>query len=619
MSDAASETEGIIRVMSETLANKIAAGEVVQRPASVLKELVENALDAGADRIEVVIKSAGSELVQVIDNGSGMHPADAKACFKRHATSKIRSVEDLERLHTLGFRGEALASIAAVAVVELKTKRVEDDAGLYVRVEGGKTAAVEPCAAPDGTSMAVRNLFYNVPARRNFLKTPATEFKHLVETFQFLALANPKVAFSMQHDEREVYDLRCARAEDPFEALSERVEALFGEKHARHLIPVEDSSSYLSVWGFIGEPDLHRRNRSEQFLFVNDRYVKHHYLEHAIRSAFEGLLPEGTYPFFTLFMDMDPGHVDVNVHPTKAEVKFDDESGLYRFLKHLARRALGMGNVQSLLDDADVTGHEGGSGKRSFTPKPIDMGAAGTGRGRFSSQDRPPFSPRSPQKERSSFDGFPGDLSQQLYDLEDDEEKPRFGLSIDEEGRVWQLQNCYILTLVETGLLVVDQSRAHERVLYEESLRHMVEGAGPSQQLLFPHTVDLNPADHELLEGLMPDLEAAGFDLEFYSGRSVVVRGVPAEVDAEREQGILEALLEQYKALSDSAQMKEREALARGLARQQAVPAGKTLSEEEMRSLLQQLAACEMPYTCPQGRRTYVKIAFDELDHRLGS
>ncbi|RMH63119.1 MAG: DNA mismatch repair endonuclease MutL, partial [Bacteroidetes bacterium] len=369
--------------MPETLANKIAAGEVVQRPASALKELIENALDAGADAIDVVLKKAGSELIQVIDNGCGMGPADAVACFQRHATSKITSIEDLERIRTLGFRGEALASIAAVAQVELRTRRVEDEAGTCVRIHGGTLVDTQPCAAPGGTSLAVRNLFFNVPARRNFLKTPATEFRHLVETFQFLALSNPDVGFTLTHDDNEVYRLTPSRAAAGHEALRHRILELFGESYRDALVPVEETTSYLSVYGFVGTPEFHRKSRGEQFLFVNRRYVKNRYLEHAVASGFGDMLPEGAFPFFTLFLDLDPRHVDVNVHPTKAEVKFDDERGIYGFIKAVVKKALGTADLTPRFEAGPegrsfaATLHTGGTPASSAPPAPEPRRPAG--------------------------------------------------------------------------------------------------------------------------------------------------------------------------------------------------------------------------------------------------
>lgn len=632
MSEVAGDVEGVIRVMPETLANKIAAGEVVQRPASVAKELIENAVDAGAEDVELILKKSGRELVQVIDDGCGMSRADAVACFKRHATSKIQSVEDLERIRTLGFRGEALASIGAVAQVELKTKRVEDAVGTHVRVDGGKIVETEPCAAPNGTSVAVRNLFFNVPARRNFLKTPATEFKHLAETFQFLSLSEPSIAFGLVHNGNEVYRLPAAAEGNFFDRLSRRIGDLFGEAHARKLVQVEDESSYLSARGFVGEPEFHRRGRDEQFLFVNGRHVESRYLAHAVRAAYDNLLPEGTFPFFTLFLELDPRRVDVNVHPTKAEVKFDDQSGVYGFVKSVVRRALGAQDLTPQFEahrrEAEEDSEEekptfspkGGQRPVSFQPRWEGEGAEG----KASAASRPQKGGSSAEKESSA--PASGGFSETLYrprqasSAEDASEEAPQTESERKQVRLpfWQLEEQYVVTVREGRLFVIDQAAAHRRILYERARRRLEEKGAESQQLLFPHTLEFSAADFELLQELLPDLGALGFDLEPFSGRTVVVRGVPPELRVGEERTSLEALLEQYKANQDQLQLKKRENLAQSLARQGAIRKGHRLSVAEMKALARDLFRCEMPYADPQGRPTVLQLAADELGERFG-
>ena len=626
--------------MPDTLANKIAAGEVVQRPASAAKELIENAIDAGADEVAVVLKAAGSELVQVIDNGCGMSPEDAVDSFRRHATSKIRSIEDLDRIQTLGFRGEALASISAVAQVELKTKRVQDEAGFLVRIHGGIIEATEPCATPNGTSIAVRNVFYNVPARRNFLKTPATEFKHLVETFQFLALANPSVAFTLIHDDNEVYRLSKARSDDPAEALRQRIGELLGKEHAQHVVPVEETTSYLSATGFVSRPEFNRRSRGEQFLFVNTRFVKNRSLDHAVLHAYEGLLPSGSYPFYALFLTLDPRHVDVNVHPTKAEIKFDDERGVYGFVKAVVRKALGTADLIPQLDDAPAERPErlqstaptfDAAVERvpSFTPmRPIGGPSSGEA---ASSRPAPMPSFSAPEDETPrAARKPPGELSDQLYAptaAEDAEQTIASGTTeeavekverAEGEPLLWQLHNRYVLTQLRTGLMILDQHAAHERILYEHALQSMQSGFGMSQQLLFPHTLDFNPADFELLKELLPDLRSLGFDVEVFSGRSVVVRGVPADIRPGDERRILDDILQQYKNYQGELQIKGRDNLAKSIAHRSAIKPGDRLSAKEMRTLIDQLFMCEMPYASPHGRPTIIKISIEELDKRFG-
>ncbi len=628
--------EDLIAVMPEALANKIAAGEVVQRPASAAKELLENAIDAGGDQIALIVKSAGSDLIQVVDNGCGMSAKDAVFAFRRHATSKIRSVDDLERIRTLGFRGEALASISAVAQVELKTKRVGDAHATSTRVDGGSFVGQLPCAAPDGTSISVRNLFYNVPARRNFLKSPATEFKHLVETFQFLALSNPAVGFRLVHDETEIYHLTPARQSEFTDRLRQRVSELWDRSLADNVVPVDEKTSYVNVRGVIGSPALHRRNRNEQFLFVNGRYVKSRYLEHAVASAYEASLQADSYPFFVLFIDLDPRHVDVNVHPAKAEVKFDDERGIYGMLKAVIRKAIGTAHIAPRFDP-DASSEDG-------APIPVSFSASGTlPDGGFGPQGWAPrradapgeegvygrsFQPIQPRPDL--FGSRPaGDWADVLYGgsarVPEASTIPSGTMSTDsaEQGAgrgndlLWQLHERYILTQIHSGLMFFDQNAAHQRILYEKALRTMQSGFGLSQQLLFPHTLDFGPADIELLRELQADFRALGFDIDFFSGRSVVVRGVPADVRAGNERSILQDIIEQYKTNREQLEVSSRENLARSVARRSAITPGTRLSVDEMRALIDQLFECDMPYVCPVGRPTLIKITTDELAQRF--
>lgn len=618
MAEVTAASEGIIAVMPEGLANKIAAGEVVQRPASAVKELVENAIDAGARTITVIIKAAGSELIQVVDDGCGMSPADAVACFQRHATSKIRGIEDLERIRTLGFRGEAMASISSVAQVELRTRRVGDDAGTLVRVQGGTLEPPEPCATREGTSVAIRNLFYNVPARRSFLKTPATEFKHVVDVFQSLALSNPSLGFTLVHQDAEVFRLPELPDAEPAEALRARIRQLFGSDLDENLVELGEETSYLTVRGFAGHPAAAKRSRGEQFLFVNDRYVNSRYLEHAVVSAYGEALAEGTYPFYAIFLSLDPRHVDVNVHPSKAEVKFDDERGIYGFVRTVVKRALGIADLTPQLDTDVLPSYHRSSSRLDF-----DVGR-NTG-------PRPAVGPFGGGYSSARQDLAPGDLAERLYAPSNRHEgatgllpsaaTPDAGAEEapdTDQGLLWQLHDRYILTQIRSGLMMVDQNAAHERVLYERSLAAMQSGFGLSQQMLFSPTVHLSAGDFELVKELLPDLKALGFDLQMLSGHSVMVRGVPADIGTGDETSIIEDVLEQVKQNRDQLKLRGRENLARSVARRSAIPPGKSLSEKEMRALIDLLFTCEMPYTCPDGRPTMVKISIEELDRRFG-
>ena len=629
--------EAVIRTLSDVLAGKIAAGEVVQRPASVVKELMENAVDAGASSIQVVIKKAGSALIQVVDDGCGMGPKDATACFGRHATSKLRSMDDLEHLATLGFRGEALASVSAVAQVELKTRRVQDDAGSMVKMAGGELVEQRPCATPAGTSVAVRNLFYNVPARRNFLKAPSTEFKHIVETFQALALANPTVAFALVHDEMDVYRLHAPEAGVPFDdALLQRVHALFAGRSPDGLVRVEEATSYLSIRGFVGTPETARKSRGDQFLFVNGRPVKSRSLNHAVISSFGQLIPQGAYPFFALFLTLDPGHVDVNVHPQKAEVKFDDERGVYGFIKAVVKRGLATAGlalaVDPTLSPSITVPADGGevvetafhSSSRPTSPATWSFVAPdGNGGGRppgpeiLGSETLDPrtFDITSFPSVTISPEGnlrLPSRVEPQVDGADAD---PEFQGS---SRPIWQLHERYLLTPIRFGLMVLDQQAAHERILYEQAVTAMDGGMAASQQLLFPRTIDFDPAEFALVEELMPDLQMLGFDLELFSGRSVLVRGVPSDVHLGSEHVILEEILDEYGSNLDGLQLEARENLARSMARRSAIRPGRILKPEEARALIDQLFACRMPYADPIGRPTMIKMSMEELAKRFG-
>lgn len=605
------------------LANKIAAGEVVQRPASALKEMVENSLDAAAERIDVLVRRAGADLIQVIDDGAGMGRADAVAAFERHATSKIRTVEDLDRLRTLGFRGEALASIASVAHVELRTRRLGDEAGTRLRIDGGTVGTPEPVATPVGTSLAARHLFFNVPARRAFLKSPATEFRHIVETFQALALSHPEVAFSLTHDDAPVYRLR-ADAPAGVDPLAHRIAGLMEFDGAEVLVPVHEATAYLSLRGYVGRPEHTRRVRGEQFLFVNERVVKSRALDHAVLSAYDGLVPEGTYPFFALFVDLDPSHVDVNVHPSKAEVKFDDERSVYAFVRAVVRRALAQADIGPLpgtLPEATFAPSQAlPSGDGESSAADVAGEAGDVGEGHSDTAWAPPSptlwpaggawdAPPPPDPAASLVEAGGPSLFSGVEGAE----------GTGESAFLVQLHDTYVVTAIRSGLVLVDQRAAHERVLYEHALATLDSGLGLSQQLLFPHTLELSAPDLALLRELLPDLKALGFDLDLLSGRTVLVRGVPADVRAGDERAVLADLLGPFRELREAHRLPRADALARAMARRGAIRAGQRLAAAEMRTLVDQLFACEAPHVAPDGRPTLVRITLDELARRFAA
>lgn len=607
--------DGLVQVLPDNLANKIAAGEVVQRPASVLKELLENSIDAGARNISIILKDAGSELIRVVDDGAGMGPEDAVRSLSRHATSKIRDVEDLERILTLGFRGEALASIASVSHLELKTRRQSDEAAFFVRTEGGENTETGPTAAPVGTSVAVRHLFFNVPARRNFLKTAATELKHLIETFQFIAVSHPEVGFTVFHDEAELYRLS-ASDKSLEDALELRLVELFGEKYRGSVLPVAETTSYVSVTGLIGRPELAKRSRAEQFLYVNGRYVRNRSLEHAVFSAFDGLIPKESRPHFALFLTLDPRHVDVNVHPTKTEIKFDDDRGIYSFLRAVVRKALGAADLVPGMGD----GASGGSVFDLDHTEPPTASFPGWERDNPSPTPSGGYTPRADSFDPSfgasidpaTFASIPGRIPSEARPFGADDNDD---LGLESKPPVWPLHGRYLVTPIRSGLLVVDQRLAHERILYEQALEEMDGGLGGSQQLVFPIVIDFSPETFALVQELLPDIRSLGFHVEPFGGRTVKVHGVPADIKPGREITILEDIIEDFQShMADD----RRDGLARSFARCRAFRHGHGLSEQESRSLIDQLFACEMPFASPDGRPTMVKLSMDELERRFG-
>ena len=625
------ESTDRIRIMPISLANKIAAGEVVQRPASAVKELVENAIDAGSSRIDIVLRDAGSTLIQISDDGCGMSGNDARMAVKRHATSKIRTVDDLDTIATLGFRGEALASIASVSHVELRTGTDAVQPAIALRFEGGEEVDARPAPPLKGTVLSVRNLYYNVPARRNFLKRPQTELKHILDAVQVLAMANPAVAFSLEHDGNMLLTADAERG-DVMDATAVRLADLLPIGDPDALIHVAESTSYLSVQGFLGHPDSARRSRGLQFLFVNGRWVKHRYLEHAVHAAYEYLLPEGAFPFFALFLNIDPRHVDVNVHPTKSEVKFDDERGVYGMLRAVVGRALGttlgspdfsratpLGGLNLDLSAAardEHPGHGSSRGGSSSGHPALDALFGGTSAG----------SPRPPSSDRVA------DASQALYQGLRDEGTPRTetvpagsaspasantASGLGEEGLLWQLHDTYILTQILSGLVIIDQQMAHERILYEQAKACLKDGFGLSQQLLFPRTIEFSASEYALLVELLPDLAKLGFDIEASGTNSVIVRGVPADISTGDERSVLDEIVDQYRAFERVEGLEGRENLARSMARRGAVRAGIVLSPREMRSLIDQLFQCESPYVSPDGRPTMIRMSGNELRERF--
>lgn len=595
-----------IRILPDAIANQIAAGEVVQRPESVVKELIENAIDAGSASITVVIDESGKTRIQVVDDGSGMSSDDARLAFERHATSKITTAEDLQAIRTLGFRGEALASIASVSHAELKTRQSGSKTGTVVRMSGGLIQAFEPDGCPPGTSISVKNLFFNTPGRRNFLKSDQVEFRHILDTVQKYALFYHQIRWTLISDGAEVFSVDPA---DP----QERIGQLFGRKVMENLIRIEEKTDLVTVTGFISHPTIARKTRGDQYLFINGRSIIHKSIQHAVFNAYGPALAAGTFPFYVLFLDLDPRRVDINVHPAKQEVKFDDERSVYAITMAVIRKALGT---------RDLTPVESGL---THLPTGTDFREIPASVSQRPSSPISNFPYRDPQERVVTLPfrtPVPDPLPTATTVQRPLEILKSFASEVDNSAigdrRIWQVHNKYIFSQIVTGLMIIDQHVAHERILFERALRLMESSSAFTQQLLFPHTLDLTPADFELIRSVKDDLIRLGFDFKFYSGRTVVIEGVPADVKPGTEQRILQDILTQYRDYEQEFQWKGRHNLAASYACRSSIKAGDPLTLAEMNALIDQLFACENPYTCPHGRPVIIKMTIDDLDTRFG-
>jgi DNA mismatch repair protein MutL len=606
----ADSNNSIIHQLAPEISNKIAAGEVIQRPASVVKELLDNAIDAGADQLKIVIQNAGRTLIQVIDNGCGMGKEDIRLCFEQHATSKIQDVDDLFRVRTLGFRGEAMASIASVAQVTLKTKRPGDEAGYEYEIWGGEEKSFEPDAVDDGTSVAVRNLFFNVRARRQFLKTDATEFRHILRTVQQSALANPDIGFEFIADADTIYDL------PKDQPLKQRIAGMFGKSYRASLINFEEETSYLTVRGILADPKLTKRSRGEQFLFVNGRPIQHRYLTHVILNIYDAWTGDRDYPFYAIFLSVDPAQVDVNVHPAKEEVKFEDERSMIKLTKSVIKKAL---NEQFLVPE--VSGEESSFSRSSSSGFSTDINFS-SGRN-HSRKESPVKFPSRINFDRSKVRRGGNDFSRQLYDYENHSNQ-NFEHSPEKQHPermrdrgFWQLHDQYILTQTRSGLCMIDQHAAHKRIVYEKAL-HAMESAIPStQQLLFAQTIDFSASEFSLLKELHSIIQRMGFNVQLLSGNTAMVSGVPADIDVGNEQSVLKAMLNQFRELGGKAELDARHKLAIAFASKTAIPRGKKLTDMEMENLLDQLFACDKPYKDPLNKPTLEYIPLEDIKARF--
>lgn len=615
----------IIQLLPDAIANQIAAGEVVQRPASVVKEMLENAVDAGSTVVRLILKDAGRTLIQVIDNGCGMSPTDARMCFERHATSKIRSSEDLFAIRTMGFRGEALASIAAVAQVELRTRLHAEELGTRIVIEDSRVKTQEPCQTAGGTSIAVKNLFYNVPARRNFLKSDAVELRNIQDEFQRVAIANPDIQFVVHHNDAELYHLTPGN-------LRQRITGVFGTQSNKRLVPLSEETDAAKISGFIGKPEFAKKSRGEQLFFVNNRFIRSSYLNHAVMAAYEDLLSKENFPLYVIFIQIDPSRVDVNVHPTKQEVKFEDERLVYNYIRVAVRHALGKYGIMPSLDfeqEQIFSMPDGVPGLSSVSPglNSPSLGSTGAYQEDFRRREEVGRTGKlefwetlygeSPGEEPKEGEANSGQIIiQSNWSTEASLDDTSESFSKIHKAPV-QLQATYILSQIKSGFILVDQQAAHERILYERYLNMLQESGGVVQRLLFPKTLQLPMQDSVLLRSILSEINILGFDIQEFGGDTFVIHGLPAELEGKHdERKLLEELIEQYRNGLDF-ELNISKNLAKSMARSASVRRGQVLSELEMQDIIDRLFACDIPYQSPFGRKSFITYTLEDLDKQF--
>ncbi len=602
----------IIQLLPDNIANQIAAGEVIQRPASAVKELLENAVDAGADEIRLIINDAGKSLIQVIDNGRGMSETDARMAFERHATSKIKNIDDLFRIKTMGFRGEALASIAAVGQVELKTKRAEDETGVYIEIENSQVVKQEPVAATVGTSIAMKNLFFNVPARRNFLKSNAAELRHIVDEFIRVAMSFPDIFFSLSSNGQQVFHLEKG-------TMKQRIVQVLGNSYAAKLVPVQEQTDYMNIYGFVGKPETAKKTRGDQYFFVNNRFIKSAYLNHAVMNAYDEMIAKDSFPMYTLFIDLDPSQVDINVHPTKQEIKFEDEKIVYAFVQSAVKHALAQFSITPTLDfELDPSIQSLDAVSKPFTEEKKSSASTSSLYKTFTQKNQSHFiESKSELKHWKDFyektepqgDSYKGQA--ELHASVTTNYKPQ-------TDTLLQIHNSFIIAQTSKGYYLIHQQNAHERILYER-FALAVEGKPiATQQSLFPATMEMSAADAVLLNELLPELNHLGYLLEPFGNNTFVIQGTPADIDQGNEKLAIEKMLEQYKHFSSDLKFSKREKLLRSLSLQQSIKAGTSLTEKEMKALVEDLFNCSTPNVTANGKPTYLEFKKEELDKMFG-
>jgi len=613
----------IIRLLPDHVANQIAAGEVVQRPSSVVKELMENAIDAGATDIQLIIKDGGKTLIQVVDNGKGMSGTDARLSFERHATSKIQKAEDLFNLHTKGFRGEALASIAAIAHVEMLTKTEDDDIGTKIKIEGSKIVSQEVVVAPKGTSMLVKNIFFNIPARRNFLKSDQVEYRHITDEFHRISLAHPQVAFSFYNNGSDVFQL-------PANEFRKRIVHIFGRKTDEKLVPVEEETQVVKISGYILKPEFAKKSRGEQFFFANNRFIKSPYLHHAILGAFEGVIRPGTHPGYFLNLEVDPGTIDINIHPTKTEVKFDDEHTLYAMLKSTVKHSLGQFNVVPALDfeqDQNLDTPYSYKNKQVGIPQVVVDASFNpfettvkTSKGNNSTGNY-----KKPKVEgwENLYAGLETKVESNVSHLEFESEVVNSSIFDDEKESIepttttFQLRKKFIITTIKSGMVVINQSRAHQRVLYENFLKNITIKEAVSQQLLFPLTLSFSPGEMNILREIKDNLCTVGFVFGDLDDEGVEIKGVPVLVAESEVQMIMEQLMSDFQQEVPGDSFSQSDMLAKTLAKTLSVKTGESLDEFSQVKLVNDLFACKETTLSPFNKKVYVTITENDIERKF--
>lgn len=605
-----------IQLLPDNIANQIAAGEVIQRPASAVKELLENAVDAGATEIKLFVNDAGKALLQVVDNGSGMSETDARMAFERHATSKIKNIDDLFHIRTMGFRGEALASIAAVAQVELRTRRAEDEVGTCIEIENSVVKKQTPVATPVGTSICMKNLFFNVPARRNFLKSNTAEMRHIVDEFIRVAMSFPAIFFSLTSNGQQIFHLEAGN-------LKQRILQILGSSYNAKLVPVKEDTDYLNIYGFVGKPETAKKTRGDQYFFVNNRFIKSPYLNHAVMGAYQDMIGSDAFPAYVLFIDLDPTQVDVNVHPTKQEIKFEDEKIVYAFVQAAVKHALAQFSITPTLDfelDASIQSLE--SIQKPFTEDKKMATQSGSIFQTFleANQAHKVVNSEWSVVSKGSNSSFVS-LTKQLMELDDKlSSSPVETTQLTTHHSPLTFQSfsqvfaTYILAAATDKFLLIHQQAAHERIIYEKLAAAMNGKPMTTQRSLFPATIELAPADAVMLTELLPDLFQLGYVIEPFGKSAFVIQGTPADIETGNEKAALEKLLEQYKHFNTELKLQKREMLLRTLAWQGAVKTGTALSEKEMEGLVTDLFLCQQPNASPSGRPTYVEFKKDQLE-----